>query len=313
MKMPAELERSASICRLSWSVTLAGFLPPHLPSPRMGVSAGPETVSRPFSPQRIWLWSSSRGDQTPSSPSPPADWSLADCSERGRPPEMIAPFFLFFTPSAELSEAGISCIISHRMSVFSLYCVVPACTRVCLNRTSACASNEVSPALSGEGARSACSAVWFLFSLAAKASRTFPLSCGAGPYRPISRASRRFLQYRRAGLAREWTSFFCPHWLAAKKARRYLALWFLCSLCLAPPMEDTHTHTQKKGPGGKRDTARPHVSHRHLEAELPGMMMVDKKKRIHPEEISYVHVPVLMTASPPPPPFLLPYTRLHLW
>lgn len=116
---------------------------------------------------------------------------------------------------------------------------------VCLNRTSLVPRARCLQLCFGRRSEKHLQHYLVFFSLTAKASRS--PSSRAGPYRPISRASLRFYSTagragRRAGPGRPENG---PHSSVPtdsrqkKKAQRYLALRFLCSLCLAPPIEDT--------------------------------------------------------------------------
>lgn len=112
------------------------------------------------------------------------------------------------------------------------------------------------------------------------------LSCG-----PLSTHLARLsevLQYGRAGPGRVGRRMdpilLSPLTRGKKKKASATSLSGFC----APFVLRHRSRTQKNGPGGKLDTARPHVSHRHLEARSPrDWRWWWKKKRIHREEISW--------------------------
>lgn len=163
----------------------------------------------------------------------------------------------------------------------------------------------MSPALLlDEGARSTCSTIWF-FQSDGKSFQVPFLSCG-----PLSTHLARLsevLQYSRAGgqagrAGQRMDPILLSPLTRGKKKRP--SATSLSGFC-APFVLRHRSRTQKNGPGGKLDTARPHVSHRHLEAEVPGTAVVEKKKKKESTERRFhaCGIPVLMTTSPPTQPF----------
>lgn len=136
------------------------------------------------------------------------------------------------------------------------------------------------------------------------------LSCG-----PLSTHLARLsevLQYSRAGGPGRAGQRMDPILLSPltrgkkKKAQRYLALRFLCSLCLAPPIEDTKKwawrETRHRAPSR---FSSPLGSRSPRDGGGGGKKKESTERRFHA-----CRIPVLMTTSPPIQP--LPYTRLRL-
>lgn len=133
------------------------------------------------------------------------------------------------------------------------------------------------------------------------------LSCG-----PLSTHLTRLsevLQYGRAGPENGPHSSVPTDSRQKKKA----SATSLSGFC-APFVLRHRSRTQKNGPGGKLDTARPHVSHRHLEARSPRDWRWWWKKKKNPPRGDFMacRIPLLVTTSPPTRPFCYLTHVFHL-